>query len=624
MSGSNGGRTANGVERMFCARNTRPHRPKGAWICFAALACIIAAGSIVLAAKLPKGYFDEKRSRELLDKTVTIRLDADLSQLTAGEREAMAFLLEAGEIIQEVYETSRHRDARSAYEDLAALDAKLGHPETTRNLIALYRLAQGPVVRNLDNKAVPFLPVELAPPGRNVYPWEANKKEVDAFIDAHPEEKPSILHGRTVVRRSAPEEIRGDLTTLSEHPVLDLLHPGLRGRLESLLEDADREFYAIPYSVAYAPYLMRVYDLLCRAAAAVEADDEEFSRYLRHRSVDLLRDDYEAGDAAWVTGRFGNLNAQIGSYETYDDALYGVKTFFSLSVLVKDPMMSSTVNTVKNWLQEMEDLLPYEPHKKVKTDISIGAYNVVADFGQARGTNTATILPNEPYITRKYGRTILLRNNILADPDIFEARKSAFEAAVSGEFHTDYDARGDFFRTLWHEIGHYLGPDATKDGASLDDALQESSSVLEELKGDLVALYVCKNLRKRGYYNQPRLRSVQTAGIRRVLQKNEPTKGQVYQTMQLMQLNYFLEKGLLVYDRRANKLSIHYDRYHETVESMLRETLALQQAGDKDAADEFISKYSSWKKEPHERLAKAMKAAENHRYVGVRYAALGE
>jgi hypothetical protein len=109
-----------------------------------------------------------------------------------------------------------------------------------------------------------------------------------------------------------------------------------------------------------------------------------------------------------------------------------------------------------------------------------------------------------------------------------------------------------------------------------------------------------------------------------VLQKNKPARDQVYQTMQLMQMNYFLEKGLLEYDRRSKRLVIHGDRYHETVESMLRETLALQQAGDKKAADEFISKYSAWEKEPHERLAKAMKTAETHRYVGVRYAALGE
>lgn len=592
----------------------------------AAAVCVVAALAAGLAAgaRLPKGYLDPDRSREILEKTVTIRLDPDLSQLSAGEKEAMGHLLEAGEILQVLFENSRHRNAREAYEELVRLDAELDHPRATQDLIALYDLARGPVVRGLDNKLVPFLPVELPPPGRNVYPWDVEKKELDAFLSEHPDFKPSILDGRTVVRRFSPEQARTDLEILAAYPVVDALHPGLKERLENVIDRGGPEFYAVPYSVAYAPDLTRVYDLLWKASDAVEETDAEFAGYLRHRAVDLLRDDYEAGDAVWVTGRFRNLNAQIGAYETYDDDLYGVKTFFGLSVLVKDPMMSSTVNTVRNWLQEMEDVLPYEPHKKVRTDISIGAYNVVADFGQARGTNTATILPNDPRITRKFGRTILLRNNILTDPEIFDMRMSAFKAAVAEEFHGDYDAKGDFFRTLWHEIGHYLGPDETKDGVALDAAFEDVSSVLEELKADLVALYVSKNLRKRGYYSQPRLRSVQAAGIRRLLQKNQPRKGQVYQVMQLMQLNYFLEKGLLEYDQGRRKLVIHHDRYHDTVESMLRETLALQASGDKKAADEFIARYSAWQKDPHERLAGAMKKAETYRYVGVRYTALPE
>ncbi len=94
--------------------------------------------------------------------------------------------------------------------------------------------------------------------------------------------------------------------------------------------------------------------------------------------------------------------------------------------------------------------------------------------------------------------------------------------------------------------------------------------------------------------------------------------------MELMQLNYFLEKGLLTYDGRSNKLSIRYEVYHETVEAMLREVLALQLEGDKKSADGYIARYSTWKKDPHERLAKAMKNAETYRYVLVRYAALGE
>jgi hypothetical protein len=57
---------------------------------------------------------------------------------------------------------------------------------------------------------------------------------------------------------------------------------------------------------------------------------------------------------------------------------------------------------------------------------------------------------------------------------------------------------------------------------------------------------------------------------------------------------------------------------------MLREVLAIQYEGDKAAADAFIEKYTGWDKKLHERLAEAMKKAETHRYVLVRYAALGE
>jgi hypothetical protein len=603
-------------------RNSRPARRR-AGVVFSV--CALACAALAVAAALPSGYLDEKRSSEILAKTVTIRLDPDLSQLTPGEKEAAGFLLEAGSVLQNLYEDSRHRQARTVYEELLRLDGELGHPTATRNLIDLYRLARGPVIRGLDNQVVTILPVEKAPSGRAVYPWNVEKKEIEDYLEKHPGERASILAERTVVRRSSPDQVSADLAVLDAYTVLDFLHPGLRSRLESLLREESKEgFYAIPYSVAYAPQLIRVYELLSKASASVDADDPEFARYLRHRAVDLVRDDYEAGDASWVTGEFRNLNAQIGAYETYDDGLYGVKSFFGMSVLVRDPAMDSSVNTAKNWLPELEALLPYEPHKKVRTDIPVGAYNVIADFGQARGTNTATILPNEPDIVRKYGRTILLRNNIIANPAIFEMRKTSFDAAVAEEFHEDYDGKGDFFRTLWHEIGHYLGPDATLTGEALDTALEEDSSILEELKADLVSLYVSKALFKKGYYNTPRLRAVQTAGVRRVLLKNEPRKGQVYETMELMQMNYFLEKGLLAYDHKSGKISIRYDIYHETVEAMLRETLSLQQAGDKKTADDFIAKYSVWKKDLHERIARATKNSETYRYVLVRYAALGE
>ena len=48
--------------------------------------------------------------------------------------------------------------------------------------------------------------------------------------------------------------------------------------------------------------MVRAFGLLNEAAALLEASDAEFAGYLRNRARDLLSDDYESGDAAWVTG----------------------------------------------------------------------------------------------------------------------------------------------------------------------------------------------------------------------------------------------------------------------------------------------------------------------------------
>ena len=190
---------------------------------------------------------------------------------------------------------------------------------------------------------------------------------------------------------------------------------------------------------------MKAYALLNEAADAVAKDDEEFARYLRNRARDLLSNDYESGDAAWVTGRFKNLNAQIGSYETYDDELYGVKTFFAFSLLSTRGQETTALRQAMRGLQALEDSLPYDHHKKIREDIPVGVYDVVADFGQSRGGNTATILPNESYLARRYGRTILLRANIMREPNIFEGTSRTWEAAIGAEQKRRSNCRTEIF-----------------------------------------------------------------------------------------------------------------------------------------------------------------------------------
>jgi hypothetical protein len=247
---------------------------------------------------------------------------------------------------------------------------------------------------------------------------------------------------------------------------------------------------------------------------------------------------------------------------------------------------------------------------------------VIADFGQARGGNTATILPNESYLARRYGRTILLRANIMREPNIFEGTSRTWDAALVPAHKTDLTPDGNFYRTLWHEVGHYLGVDQTKDGRDLDAALQDDANTLEEMKADLVSLFVAEALQKQGYYTSEQLRSVYASGILRVLQNNKPRRDQPYNTMQLMQWNFFLENGLLSVEE--GKLRIHYDKYHTVVGKMLAKTLEVQYAGDKAAAEAYINQYAKWDEGLHGAIAKAIREQSRYRFRLFKYAALGE
>src|ERR1043165_7407110 len=565
--------------------------------------------ALLLTQTLPAGYWPLEKSQPLIDKTQTITLSGDLSKLTDGERKAVAKLIEVGQIFQKLYEEQRHPEALASYRALVELDKRTGSQPATQNLLTLYRLFQGPIATTLENKREPFLPVEPLKPGKNMYPWGIAKDAIDP-------KRSDLLDLRTVVRYG--KDVKADIAALNKYPALQTLHPKLLGELQRAQPNT---LYSIPYAVAYADDLMKAYGLLNDAADAVEKDDDEFARYLRNRARDLLSNDYESGDASWVTGRFKHLNAQIGSYETYDDELFGVKTFFAFCLFQNREQETTALRQAMKGLQALEDSLPYQNHKKVREDIPVGVYDVVADFGQSRGGNTATILPNESYLARRYGRTILLRANIMRNPDIFESTLHALAAAIGEEQAKDLTPDGNFYRTLWHEVGHYLGVDQTKDGRELDQALQDDADALEEMKADLVSLYVAEALHKQHYYTDAQLRSVYAGGVLRVLQNNKPRRDQPYNTMQLMQWNYFLENGLLTFENA--KLRIHYDKYHEVVGKLLKKVLEVQYNGDKAAADQFIDQYSVWKEDLHGVVARNIRNAQRYRFRLFKYAALG-
>lgn len=553
----------------------------------------------------------------ILDKTQTIRLSPSLAHLTPGERIAVAKLLEVGRIFQDVYEQQRHRNALTVRAALSRRTDPHG-----RALYTLYRLNQGPIATTLENKREPALAIADAPPGKNVYPWDLGKAEFDSYLAAHPDERARLTDLRSVVRRAEMAVLKRDLAKLRQYPAIDALHPGLRARLETLARKPNRAIlYAAPYSLAYADEMVRSHRLLNEAADSVAGSDPQFARYLRNRSRDLLSDDYESGDAAWLKGRFKNLNAQIGAYETYDDELLGTRAFYGLSLLATRTRESAELREAMKGIQELENSLPYERRRRVMEDIPVGVYDVIADFGQTRGGNTATNLPNEAYLVERYGSIILLRANIMRNPDLFRGSGDIFGAAVAPGQAGHLTADSNFYRTLWHEVGHYLGPDVTASGQTLD-IIGADANLLEELKADLVSLFVARELRRRAYYSEDQLRAVYASGILRTLQNNKPRREQPYNMMQLMQWNWFLDRKVLSFDPGSAKLSIDYDRYHEAVRDLLKQVIAIQEAGDASAASAFVDRWGKWDEALHGKVAANIRAEQRYRFRLFEYSAL--
>lgn len=552
-----------------------------------------------------------------------VTLNPDLSHLSSTEFQALEELLAAGRIIQTLYEDQLHRGATEARAELERIHAASGRAIETQNLLDLYYLSNGPIATTLDNVRAPILPADAEQPGKNVYPFGLTRIEMDRFLAAHPAKTAAIRDLRSVVRRSTSANIETDIAKLDAYPAVDVLHDGLRARLAAEPRGDDL-FYAVPYALAYAEELGEVRRHLLGAARLSQADSPDFAAYLENRARDLLSGNYESGDASWVSGEFANLNIQIGSYETYDDALLGAKAFFGASVLARDVARSNVLTKAMAGLQSIEDSLPYDQNKEVRSRIPVGVYRIVADFGQARGANTATILPNDADYARKYGRLILIRYNILGNPELVANRKKLYDSVVHANFRNDLTGEGSFNRSLWHEVGHYLGADTTADGQRLSDAFRDTADLLEELKSDLVSLFAAPALHESGYYDAAGLRAHYADGINRSLTDVQPRPDQPYDVMQLMQFNFFMELGLLELDGASGTLIVNYDRYHDVVTLMLEQVLQIHYGGDYVQAREFIERWNYWDELLHGGLAEQMKAAGIYRRTMVRYNALGD
>jgi hypothetical protein len=72
----------------------------------------------------------------------------------------------------------------------------------------------------------------------------------------------------------------------------------------------------------------------------------------------------------------------------------------------------------------------------------------------------------------------------------------------------------------------------------------------------------------------------------------------------------------------AENISIDYDRYHEAVRDLLKQVIAIQEAGDAAAATAFIDRWGKWDENLHGKVAANIRAQQRYRFRLFEYSAL--
>ncbi len=260
---------------------------------------------VTLMAAIP----DLAELNRMIARFAPVELHADASKLSAGDQKALAKLLDAARVIDDIF-------LNQVWSGNAALRAKLVADTSPLGKARLhyFDLNKGPWSELDDHAAfIPGVPDKQLP-GANFYPTDMTKQEFEGS-------------GRTRPRRGFFTVVR-------------------RG--------ADKKLQAVPYSVAYKDDLTRAAKLLEEAAALTP--NKSLQDFLRLRAKAFLSDDYYDSDVAWMK-LDAPIDITIGPYETYMDEIFGYKAAFEAYVTLRDDEETAKLKMFADHLQEIENNL---------------------------------------------------------------------------------------------------------------------------------------------------------------------------------------------------------------------------------------------------------------------------
>ena len=461
----------------------------------------------------------------------TVKLTTNLNQLSTAERKMLPLLIQAAQIMDELFwlQTYPQRDSLlNAVKDDRAKE--------------FIRINYGPWDRLNNNK--PFIAgIGVKPTGATFYPSDMSKEELE---------------------KSGLKDKFGQYSVVQR--------------------DSTGKLMTVPYHELFATQLQRASSLLKQAALI--AEDEGLKKYLNLRADALTSDDYTASDLAWMDMKDNSLDIIIGPIENYEDNLFNARASYEAYVLVKDKEWSKRLAKYVSLLPGLQKGLPVATkykQEKPGVDSELNAYDVVFYAGDCNaGSKTIAVnLPNDAMIQQKKGtRRSQLKNAMQAKFDKILVPIAKELIDKEQQQYINFDAF--FANVMFHEVAHGLGIKKTVTGKGLvKDALKEQYSWLEEGKADVLGLYMVTNMLKAGEL-QGDIKAYYTTYMAGLLRSVRFGAASAHGQANMQGFNFFKQQG--AFTRSANgTYKVDYVKFEQAMNALSKLILTLQGDGDRTA-----------------------------------------
>jgi hypothetical protein len=463
-----------------------------------------------------------------------VELDADLSHLSDAQRQMLALLIDASDIMDVLFWVQ-------TYGDKNALLNSIEDPAQRR----FAEINYGPWDRLAADK--PFVTgVGAKPLGANTYPADMSKEEFEDWDE-----------------------------------------PDKRNKYAMVERAADGSLKLVPYSEAFKPQLLLASQKLLQAS--VLAEDAGFARYLQLRAAALLSGEYYESDMQWMDMKTNPIDIVYGPIEDYEDQLYGYHSAFEALVLVKDMAWSKALSRFAAFLPELQRGLPVaEKYKREMpgTDSDLNAYDVVYTAGRANaaGKSIAINLPNDEKVQLAKGtRRLQLKNAMRAKFDKILVPIAHELMAPDQLQYITFDA---FFNIgMFHEVAHGLGIKNTLTGKGyVREALKDTYLALEEGKADILGLYMIKRLAEKGEIPMAELRDHYVTFMAGIFRSVRFGASSAHGKASMIRFNFFQEAGAFSRDPETGLYSTNFDNMETAMADLSRLILELQGNGDYEGA----------------------------------------